>query len=461
MADRLFCTIEKHIFPVNLIRFDLENQESKPKWLAELQDKSWEPEVILSGIVLFGMFKLPGLLDDFLLYFGPNFAHSNQLPDIFINFLKIACFWLTGGLIAHLISRGVWVGMIGLSFTFPEGIQRGKLKLKNKYRSSVEKIPATEQIILKLERFSSALFSFSFMMFMIMIGGYVFMLTTFIIPIIALQYLPAGLPLLAPPVMEYVFVGYFILIFLISLIGTIDFITLGFIKNIKWLNKIYWPIYRIVGFLTLSKFYRPIYYVLITNVKRWKIVVGLLFFVVTSFVWINSSIDSKYPNEKFSMISIWSDDPSTMAYTGYYDDQAGGLRSIDASIQSDIIKGSTLKLFLVLRADREDSIRAYCNLDSLLQVKDLPRSKAQLQCLADFYSISINDSVVADLAYKFHYKTSSDQRGILTYIDIGGLEYGYHSLDIHSPENMQFEEHIAHIPFYRERNEVVLDTGAN
>jgi len=435
----------------------VENQDKQsPKWLAELQDKSWEPEVILSGIVLFGMIKLPGLLDEFLLYFGPNFGHNNQLPDVLISFLKIACFWLTGGLIAHLVSRGIWVGMIGLSFTFPKGIQKEQLKLKDKYRLSVEKIPATEQIILKLERFSSALFSFSFMMFMIMIGGYIFMLVTFIIPITAMIYfeIGKGLPWLNP-----VLKGYFILTVLIPLIGTIDFVTLGFIKNIKWINKIYWPIYRVIGFLTLSKFYRPIYYVLITNVKRWKIVVGLLFFVVSNYFWIMGSIDSKYPGEKLSMISIWSDDTSTMAYTGYYDDQAGGLRSIDASIQSDIIKGSTLKLFVVLRADREDSIRSYCNLDSLFQVKDLPRSSAQLQCLSDFYQISINDSAVADLQYKFHYKSSSKQRGILTYIDIGDLDNGYHSLDIHSPEKMQFEEHIAHIPFYRERNQVVLDTG--
>ena len=43
-----------------------EKQSIVPKWLTELQQRSWEPEILLSGIVLYGMFKVPDLLDDFL-----------------------------------------------------------------------------------------------------------------------------------------------------------------------------------------------------------------------------------------------------------------------------------------------------------------------------------------------------------------------------------------------------------
>lgn len=84
------------------------NQKTKaPAWLTELQQKSWEPEVLLSGIVLYGMLKMPGLLDDFAYFYKTNFRTGTTDIDTFVLMMKIAIYWLTGGLIAHLISRGI------------------------------------------------------------------------------------------------------------------------------------------------------------------------------------------------------------------------------------------------------------------------------------------------------------------------------------------------------------------
>ncbi len=37
---------------------DRDVKNENPDWLDELQKKSWEPEILLSGIVLYGMFKM-------------------------------------------------------------------------------------------------------------------------------------------------------------------------------------------------------------------------------------------------------------------------------------------------------------------------------------------------------------------------------------------------------------------
>jgi len=111
-----------------------------PAWLAELQQKSWEPEVLLSGIVLYGMFQVPSILDGFIYYFNVNFTISTGDIDSFVRIMKVAVYWLTGGLIAHLISRGIWVGMVGLSFAFPAGINQDNLKHADKYRAFLGRI---------------------------------------------------------------------------------------------------------------------------------------------------------------------------------------------------------------------------------------------------------------------------------------------------------------------------------
>ena len=110
----------------------------KPAWLNELQQKSWEPEILLSGIVLYGMFQIPDLLDSFLEFGNDNLFGSTTDLDNFVSSIKVALYWLIGTLILHLISRGIWVGMVGLSYTFPNGINRDRLKMSGKFTSTID-----------------------------------------------------------------------------------------------------------------------------------------------------------------------------------------------------------------------------------------------------------------------------------------------------------------------------------
>lgn len=394
------------------------------------------------------MFKMPGLLDDFLYYFKVNFSVSANDINNFVGLMKVAVYWLTGGLIAHLITRGIWVGMVGLSFTFPKGIALDELKLDDKYRKYLSRIPSTEKIILNLEGFSSSLFSISFMMFMMMIGAYFYLLVTIIVPIVTVIYFFQDV--FNDDVFGVIITSYILLVVGIAFLGFIDFITMGFFKRFRLVGKIYWPIYRVVSALSLARFYRPIYYILLSNIKGWKIAILLIVFVVLSFRWVLGISQTTYPSEGLSQISLWSDRQGVSSFTGNYDDQTDDIKSIVASIQSDIVRGNTVRLFIVLHAKREDSVKAYCNLDSLVQIEGLGRGEAQLQCLKTFYFVAIDDSVFADLPFKFHYKSKTQQRGLLTYIDVSYLEAGLHSLTIDRPEGMYRNGRIANIPFYRE-----------
>ena len=426
----------------------MSNQEmNKPNWLSELQQKSWEPEILLSGIVLYGLFQIPAILDSLLLYGNDNLFGDTTDLDNLVNSLKVALYWLTCGLILHLVSRGIWVGMVGLSFTFPNGLNKDRLKVSGKFEKVLDKIPPIEQIIINLEKVSSALFSVSFMLFMVMMGAYLFILVFLVIPLVSFDLL-IDLNSLSK-VGETIVAIYAMTVIIIGLLSLIDFITLGFFRRFKWVSKIYYPFYWVVSVVTLSRFYRPIYYTIISNYGKWKIGVFLIFFAVTSLFGVGGLQDSVFPGESLTQLEFWNNARSTSSFSGYYDDQNDDFHSVQAQIQSDIISENTVRLFVVLKVTREDSIRKHCNYDSLATETEMTGSTIELQCASSFYQVYLDDSLVNDQKWLFHYKQSTEQRGLLTYIDIRDLEPGMHSVKVAGPEKM-YGYPFASIPFYRE-----------
>ena len=416
-------------------------------WLTELQQKSWEPEILLSGIVLYGLFQIPSILDTVLLYTKDNLYGDTTDLDNLISSLKVALHWLTCGLILHLISRGIWVGMVGLSFTFPNGLNKKRIKVTGNFEHQLEKIPPIEQVIIKLEKVSSALFSVSFMLFMIMIGAYLFILLLLVIPIVGLDQL-IGFDSISQRA-EVAITIYSVSILTIGGLSLVDFVTLGYFRRFKWISKAYYPLYWLVSTVTLSRFYRPIYYTIITNYGKWKIGAFLIFFTVTSIFGVSGLQDSVFPGESLTQLEFWNNSRGASSFSGYYDDQNNDFHSVQAQIQSDIISGNTVRLFVVLKVTREDSIRAYCKYDSLLTQSKMSSSKAELHCASTFYHVYLNDSLVSDQKWLFQYKQHTKQRGLVTYIDVSELPQGMHSIAVMGPKEM-YRYRFLEIPFYRE-----------
>ena len=246
----------------------MENEKNRsiPKWLEDLQQKSWEPEILLSGIVLYGMFKVPELLDGFLSYFKLNIQGNSQDIDNLVALSKMGIYWLISGLIMHLICRGIWIGMVGLSYAFPEGIRMDKVHYQNPFKEKVSKIAPYEQIVIRLEKISSALFSLSFMLFMSLVGGYLYFLIVLILPF-TFCWLVLDIDFVG---IEYqIFEVWVFIVLGIGILGLIDFVSLGFFRKFQRVAKLYWPLHQLISALTLSRFYRPIYYGMVTNINKW------------------------------------------------------------------------------------------------------------------------------------------------------------------------------------------------
>lgn len=416
-------------------------------WLEKLKRNSWEPEILISGITIFALFQIPELMDQFLRYFAVNILESEDLHQA-VALFKIAIYWSIFMLVLHLIARSVWIGIIGLSYIFPQGINYDKLKLTGKFEKELKQIPDFKNILSQLENFSSSLFSIAFFLLMSIVGAYIFIII-FMTPLFlywifftsAEQWNQA----LSIPELIYLYTLLFLLV-----IGLTDFLTLGYFRRFKIFSKVYWPVYKIISTLSLARFYRPIYYSFITNHKKWKIILFLaVFVIVTLYQTMVSSQRSRsfYPQgmDQFSRISLFN-------YPGidrFYDDQNAENYSLKAHIQSDIIKDNTIRLFVVARADIENDIRNYANYDSLLLADpNTPKYNTDLRCIRKFYHIYLGDSLVKDLKWIHYYKSHTKQKGYLTYIDISELPKGSYRLRIKGPDS--YKKFVATILFYRE-----------
>ncbi|MFT4785395.1 MAG: hypothetical protein ACI8QD_000083 [Cyclobacteriaceae bacterium] len=424
------------------------NEAKTPNWLVELQQKSWEPEILLSGIVLYGMFKMPDLLDQSLLFFETSVLGSDSSFNFMVYSLKVGIYWLIGGLILHLVSRGVWVGMVGLSYTFPNGINTQRLKYKEPFASRLNRTPGYIQSIENLEKISSSLFALSFLLFMCVLGAYVYIMVLIIVPGYfyeqVFEFPKEGL-------VDNIFSFYILAVLVIGFVSTVDFVTIGFFRRYKWVAKIYWPFYWLASLLTLSRFYRSVYYGLISNVNRWGVFTFFIVFCFATVFIFNMSKESSYPGDGLSSITYWSNTLGYGAFNGYYDDQNQEKFSVRASIPSDVIDGNVLRLFVVAHVDNQDSITAWTKkLPQKIKFDSLKGAAKMSEAVRTYFRVKIDDSEYDDLPMKFHFKSHTQQKGYLFYIDISGLNRGLHDLTLSVPRGESAFQIAAKIPFYRD-----------
>jgi hypothetical protein len=137
-----------------------------PDWLLETQNKSWEPEIIISGITLTLLFLLPQHIYNFC---AMLIQDHGVLEILGRSYYLITMTILTGLkiiLIIHLILRGYWTGLIGLSYVFPHGVKRENL-MKAQQQAIFEK---PEDMVIRIEKTCSLLFSFIFPSFLAIFG---------------------------------------------------------------------------------------------------------------------------------------------------------------------------------------------------------------------------------------------------------------------------------------------------
>lgn len=355
--------------------------------------------------------------------------------------MKVSVFWLVLGLIVHLITRGIWIGLVGLSFVLPGGMKRSELKFAKEFDKEIDRIPSINSLIIRWEKICSSIFSISFLLFMSVIGAYAFVFCLLGVPFFLSDFFEVYEA--AEPYWD----AYSIVILIIAIIVLIDYLTFGLVKKIPVFSKVYLPFSRVVRVISLSFLYRPIYYTWASHANRWIFIVVMTLFIVANYVLADRFFQTDQVDVENSNVSLYFSTMGEGAYSGYYEDMDEEFYSFRAQIPSDIIEGNVLRVFVAMSPDHEEDIVTMCGFNTEDERWRIGAENA-LECLEGAYQLSLGDSLLSNVNYKFHYRQSNEQKGLLTWLDISTLPEGMNELKVKlilEKDTIRYAE----IPFYK------------
>ncbi|GGG57534.1 hypothetical protein GCM10011414_29200 [Croceivirga lutea] len=318
------------------------------KLLDSLQQQSWELELIISGFAIFGLFTAYEPLE-IKLY---NAENNDQIYQFVVYVVALAaCSILLFNLLLHVVLRGLWIGALGLRYISGD-IDFEALKYSPKFRNYLEKrIVSFDRYIASLENYCSILFAVSFLLIF-----YVLALTMVIISMVLLGTLIVDNEQLPHWISKYIGAVLAIFLLLGMVLTFIDFATQGYLlKRKQWISKIYFPIYWVFSFITLSFLYRPLVYNFLDNKFGKRLVLALVpiyvaILFLTSIEYRNSNYleKDKNSNSRFANKENYMDMLTSEA------DFPG-----DLVIPSKIITTNYLQVFMPFREELDDRIFAF------------------------------------------------------------------------------------------------------
>lgn len=453
----------------------MENQKNivkKPKWLRKLEKQSWQAELVVSGVAIYGALQLPSLVNRFA-----NWALLNLSDDVlsfgfllFFQYLNFASLILLFGFFIHFIMRTLWIGMIGLVSVYPNGVVKNSNRYSESYSDQlVNEFKDINGFNKKLDDTCSVILSSTIVGFLTML--------IFNFWIIIGLYLWVGLKNVLGETSNIVFmivIGVFILTFFLFIIMSDKKH-----RDKKWVKKIHYPItskFTKYFFLVFYKTYAYISYTISTNYKKevevsaWKmlgigIAFGVLGFLSVSLT--DSTNQRLFSKESYHRFQSYPDDSYSENYQNNISD---GEYQFGPSIQSEIVLDDFLRIQIPViereEASRDELCGEYINpngstwerIKKLFKKKDksklsrLERNRLKdifkLECAQQYYTISIDDVQRNELQFSF-YKVNH-QWFYMTYIPIENIDQGRHVLKIEKAyKNDDGENAVQFISFFK------------
>lgn len=416
-------------------------QEQIDDWLKKLERESWQLELLVSAFTIFLLIGATENFGEFLLDVNYIYSFNNSLLGLGVFFLSLiysSIKVLTAFLIIHLLLRGFWIGTIGLRSVQP-AIEYEKLNYSEFFQKKLEKrIIGLDRLVVILDELCSVIFSLSFLIIFMLLSFGLFFLFFGVVAVVL-----DGLGTIGGESFENVKIIILLItalsILLTGIIYLIDYFTLGFFKKIKWFAKVYYPIYRFYGVITLSFISRSIYYNLISKYSKKKI---RILYLIIAVIWISNWFVN------FDQYQYFPEGDSYLVMeNNYYDDARAEDGYVErVSVESKYVKGDFMSLFLRYNPDDNKRINSNCpdfepqknegfNPRLRLIVEEsgffIRSEKFEdedkemlLSCLTDFYVIAVNDSVYSGQKLYFHEHPKKGQKGLLSVLSTEGFMPG-------------------------------------
>lgn len=425
-------------------------EKTRKTQLDNLQEDSWQLELIVSGVVIFlllGAYDLIGEFSVSMMLLGLGESPVTSLSDNLLGFGMLSYLLLVGMFLLHLCVRGMWIGAIGLR-SVSGGFDFDELTYRPKFvRFLRRRLGTYDDYIDRLERNASITFSLAFVLFFA-----VFSIGLFLSAVAGGIYLLLGAQESMTTgkdgfsLVQGVTVGAVLIwslgMILVGLLYFIDFVTFGWLKKRPWFHKVYYPFYRFLGWVTLARLYRPLYYNIIDSrfgrrLVRVYLLLALLLVVGTTF--------NLTPFPHFSYAHSGPNVVSAGSYVDQIDpeDRPRALAR-RPSLGSRFAREDYLEVFAPNYTERHKDALAHrypelkplmpSSLSFLGRRIDWPeneeRADSTLAALSSIHRLYLNDSLLTDVTWKFYDHPRREQPGLLYDLPVYDLPRGQYVLRV-------------------------------
>lgn len=416
--------------------------------LDNLQRDSWQLELIVTGFALAGMIGGEPVMREWAdtsLVSDNDGGWVNGVLAASTSVLMSAYYITLFNFFINVVSRCLWIAAIGVRSVNPR-IRYQRIRLAPRFERYLQRRNGSfDRYIHRLDDFSSLIFAITFLMIALVISLFAYGFFVGVTVSGLKELVPSGSgagPLVGLAVAALLLMGvlYFI-----------DFLTLGYLKRFRWLSYVYYPFYRLYGWVTLARLYRPFYYNLVTNSRTrfvpLIVVVYLVVFAVLStltFTPINYLSRDRYD---------YNDQEALLYRPHDYADQES--RDPDRAVlilPSEVIEDRILKVRVAVRPVFDKYIAGNCPDLALVHETNLGSSFLEdfyagatgehgreldsnyLECLLSPVRLRLDDrSVPLDEDVLFNYLGS--ERGtyaeFIVFVPLDSLERGVHRVTLH------------------------------
>ncbi len=415
-------------------------REKSHEWLDKLSRESWQLELLISGFSIFLLIQGLDLAEQkFQLFFNRlqllDFDLRQELES-YSWFLLMGGKGLLYNLVLHLFLRGLWIAAVGLR-TFNSGTSFATQGYTPLFQRTLKRNTLSlDDYIIQLDKFCSNIFAFSYLVLFVALctGSYIFLLKG---SIYLVTWLVGGT---SSPILEPALIFWGVVIILVSSIYVLDFAFLSPFKREKGIDRIYYPFYKFLSWISLSFIYRTLYYTMMGN----RISRRFLWFIVPFYIviYLGDSIHVQ------TQPLIPKSSNTLSIHPGYYDN-LNPKRSVKlASTPSKYVSNGMLEVFVPITLNKKltSRINRHCSQqtavhstlissdfalfkidESTIQQED--KVKPYLDCMNQLFRISIDDQVLHSHPF-FHQNPITTQYGLSYMIDIDTLPRGVHHVQV-------------------------------
>lgn len=428
-------------------------QKKKPKWLRKLEEESWQAELIISGLAIYGALQLPHYIEAFIDFSITFFQPENYFfLFVFAMYLFCASTFLIICFIVHFILRAVWIGMLGFNYVFPKGINYDTDQYSPTYLKMLrEKFPNNHQNITNLEKACSAMFGIATSMLLIILTLNINILVIFTLKVVLEQFVSGS-------ILKTLTFSLIVLFIILSIV--LYSLNLKRFHQNERLQRWYFKMSQIFNKANYHIFYYPmmrIMYLFVTNstIKKISFAMFAVFFmssVLTSVQMVRSNLyllDNAYNlHDKYARTE-------KLIPEHYEVNLDGTTKLFSAVIPNEKISDDLLKVFVPVFINENTNLDSLCGEwknDDLLDKRENKQKKRErwVYCNQQYHQFYVNDSLyVAELVSADH--PNNGERGVLTYLPTKNFKAGKNILRIEKVKKDGGVYRTINIPFWFER----------